>query len=62
MTSSPEVQLKAVELQLRQGTQASEHQPAFGPLGALLTYCPPRQYNAPSQPELTSVNLLDRLI
>ncbi|KAA6422731.1 MAG: hypothetical protein FRX49_07266 [Trebouxia sp. A1-2] len=51
MSSSPELWLKVLEAQLRKGSSSTEHQPHLGRLGALLTYCPPRQYTAPPPPE-----------
>lgn len=53
MSSNPEPSLRALEAQLRQGSPSSEHRPHLGRLGALLAYCPPRQYTAPPPPEST---------
>ncbi|KAL3145534.1 hypothetical protein ABBQ32_003359 [Trebouxia sp. C0010 RCD-2024] len=53
MSSSPESNLKALEVQLRQGSPRSEHRPHLGRLGALLAYCPSSQYTAPPPPEST---------
>lgn len=61
MSSSPEPNLKALEVQLRQGSPSSEHRPHLGRLGALLAYCPPSQYTAPPPPEST-VRLLHLLV
>ena len=55
MSAQVESQVKALESQLRQGSARSEHQPNFGRLGALLTYCPPRQYTAPKPHESYTV-------
>ncbi len=55
MSSSPELWLKVLEAQLRKGSSSTEHQPRLGRLGALLTYCPPRQYTAPPPPESSTV-------
>ena len=57
MSPSIEPRLKALESQLRQGSPGSEHQPHLGQLGALLGYCPPRQYTAP-QPIESTVRML----
>ncbi|DBB12255.1 hypothetical protein WJX82_010413 [Trebouxia sp. C0006] len=57
MSSSPELWLKVLEAQLRKGSSSTEHQPHLGRLGALLTYCPPRQYIAPPPPESSTDNV-----
>ncbi len=58
MSSSPELWLKVLEAQMRKGSSSTEHQPHLGRLGALLTYCPPRQYIAPPPPESSTVQTL----
>ena len=62
MSSSPELWLKVLEAQLRKGSSSTEHQPHLGRLGALLTYCPPRQYTAPPPPESSTVQTLQVLL